>query len=370
MNKTEWLKYANLAALPNGSAGDTPLRPFLWRLMRGENLSQSEAAEFMRQLLDKDRTNVEQIAATLTALAIKGETAEELAGMAQIMHERAERFPVRKTKIADIGGTGASPTKTFNVSTAAAFVAAGAGLSIVKHSNRRVASLSGSTEVLEALRVRLNYKIGDGGEAKSRETAATAFDGAGIAFLSAAAFHGAVNRVANVRHKLGLRTTLNLLGVLTNPARPAFQVVGVWHTSLLQPMAEALNLLGVKRAWVVHGADGLDEITIARETLVAEVNNSKITTFTIEPEDFGIQRAPLDGLKTETPAQSAALIAEVLSGKRHDAARSLVVLNAAAALFISGTAKNEMYAARLAEQSIDSDSARVKLERLIMATNK
>lgn len=364
------MKFAPLTALPEGGTANTLLRPFVWRLMRGEDLSKLEAAEFMRILLDNDRTNVEQIAAALVALAIKGETGAELAGMAAVMRERAEPFPIRKTRFVDIGGTGASAAKVFNVSTAAAFVVAGAGLPVAKHSNRRVSSASGSVEVLEALRVNLNFKKEEGGAAKSREQAMTCFEGTGLCFLSAAAFHGAVNRVANVRSKLGLRTTFNLLRPLSNPAKPVYQIVGVWHHSLLEPIAEALASLGSKRAWVIHGADGLDEITLTGATFVAEVNNGKVNTFTIEPEDFGLQRGRLENLRVESAAESAQIIRQILEGKRRNEARNLVVLNAAAALLVSGMAKTPIQATRLAEQSIDSDSARVKLERLVMTTTK
>lgn len=368
--KTDWLKFAPLATLTEGNTANTLLRPFVWRLMQGEDLTQSEAAEFTRIMLDQNRTNAEQIAAGLVALAIKGETGEELAGMATVMRERAEKFSTRKQRFADIGGTGASTTKLFNISTAAAFVAAGAGLSIAKHSSRRVGGSSGSVEALEALRVRANFKRENGGVAKSRELAMETFESAGICFLSATAFHSAMSRVANVRSKLGLRTSFNLLGSLSNPAQPPFQLVGVWHHSLIQPMAEALALLGVKRAWVVHGADGLDEITLARETFVAEVANGQINNFNITPEDFGIKRAALVNMRVKNSVESGRIIQEIISGKRRDQARSVVVLNAAAALLISGVAKGEMSAAQLAEQSIDNGAAKQKLELLVALTNK
>ncbi|HZH34736.1 MAG TPA: anthranilate phosphoribosyltransferase [Pyrinomonadaceae bacterium] len=370
MSKTDWLRHASLPVLPAGSAADTPLRPFVWRLMRGENLSMAESAEFLRTLLNREQTSVEQIAAGLAALAAKGETAEELAGMAAVMHERAARFETRKQKFIDISGTGASHVKTFNVSTAAAFVVAGAGLAVAKQANRKVASATGSAEVLEALGVRLNYSKDEGGDSRARESAYASFNGAGICFLSPSAFHGELNLIATVRRKLGLRTTFNLLGALSNPARPPFQIIGVWHPSLLEPMAQALASLGAKRAWVVHGADGLDEITLARETYVVEVANGKLNSFTIEPEDFGLKRAKLDKLRVNSAEQSAQIVTEVLGGTRRDEARSLVVLNSAAALLVAGMVKTEIQATRVAEQSLDSDSARIKLERLVMTTNK
>lgn len=370
MNKTDWLRHSTFPALPGGSSADTPLRPFLWQLMRGEDLSQTEAADFLRALLNIRRVNVEQIAGALVALAAKGETAQELAGMAQVIRELSAKFETRKQKFIDISGTGASFNKTFNISTASSFVIAGAGLAVAKQVNRRVMSATGSAEVLEALGVKLNYKNEEGGDSRSREAAMTAFNGTGLCFLSRAAFHNQLNLIASVRSKLGIRTTFNLLGTLSNPAQPPFQIVGVWHPSLIDPVAEALLLLGVKRAWVVHGADGLDEITLTGETYVVEVAEGKLNRFTIEPEDFGLKRASLDNVRAKTAEESAQIIKDVLGGKNRDEARSLVVLNSAAALFVGGVAKSQIQAARLAEQSIDSDSARIKLDRLIMTTNK
>lgn len=370
MSKTDWFKFASLPALQPGSAADTPLRHFLWRLMRGEDLTAAEAADFLRALLDRDRSNIEQIAAALVALAAKGETSEELTGMASVMRERAAAFETRKQKFIDVSGTGSSRAKTFNVSTAASFVIAGAGLAVAKQVNRRVVSQTGSVEVLESLGVRLHFAKDEGGEARARENAYAAFAGAGLGFLPAQAFHQQMNLIASVRRKLGLRTTFNLLGALVNPARPPFQIVGVWHPSLLAPVAESLAALGVKRAWVVHGADGLDELTIAGETNVVETDDGKLNRFTVTPEDFGLKRGKIENLRADSPETSAQTIREILSGKRRDEARNLVVLNAAAALLVGGAAKTEMQAARLAEQSLDSDSARVKLERVVMTTNK
>ncbi|MBC7798812.1 MAG: anthranilate phosphoribosyltransferase [Pyrinomonadaceae bacterium] len=369
-DKTDWLKSASLTRLSENSLAATPFRDSLWRLMRGESLSQTEAADFLRISIDRENANSEQIAGALIALAVKGETAEELAGMATVMRERSAPFETRNKNFIDIGGTGSSATKTFNVSTAAAFVIAGAGLPVAKYARRRVISNTGSIEVLEQLGVRLNYKNDDGGEVKTRETAQASFNGAGIGFLSALAYQNGVNSIFEIHRRLGVRTSFNLLGTLANPARPPFQIVGVWHKSLLEPMANALNLLGVKRAWIVLGADGLDEITLSRETFVAEVSNGSVNTFTIEPEDFGFQRASIEKLKVKNAAESAQIIKDVLASKRRDEARSMVILNAAAAIYVGGLAKTEIQAARLAEQSIDSDSARIKLERLIMTTNK
>lgn len=358
MSKTEWLAAAPASA--TNSKADTPLFPFLVRLIRGEDLSQNEAAEFFRALTDAN-ANPAQIAGCLAALTAKGETFEELAGMARVMRAQAVKISTRQKNFVDVAGTGSSPAKTFNVSTAAALVAAGAGLTIAKHASRAVMSASGSADVLGKLGVKIS------GEP---QTAQVCLNGAGICFMFAPKFHPSLRRVGDIRRALGIRTGLNLLGVLSNPANAPRQLVGVWHQSLVEPMAQTLALLGTEKAWIVHGADGLDEITLAGETMVAEVSGSKLRMFKLAPEDFKLQRGDISHLKTAGAEQSAKIIREVLSSKRRDEARSLIVLNAAAALLIGGVAKEPIQAARLAEQSIDSGQAQNKLERLVQTTNK
>lgn len=339
---------------------DTTLRPFLERLVAGEDLSPIEAAGFFSALLDEGAQPA-QIAGCLIAMAAKGETPAELAGMADVMRKRAIKITSRQKSLVDTSGTGSSRAKTFNVSTAAAFVAAGAGATVAKHTNRGVATKIGSADVLEQLGVKI---------AGESDAAQTSLSGTGLAFLFAPKFHPALRRVADVKRNLGIRTTLNLLGVLGNPARAQRQVVGVWHPALIKPIAQALAILGAQHAMVVHGSDGLDELTINGESYVAEVTGGKIKTFKVKPEDFGIKSGKTTGLRVKTAAESAQIIMDVLLSKRRDEARSLVVLNAAAAIMAAGLARQPMQAARLAEQSIDSDSARIKLDRLIQTTNK
>lgn len=358
MSKTEWLLSAPVS--PTNKKADTPLYGFLVRLMRGEDLPETEAAEFFR-ILTEQTSNPAQIAGSLVALTAKGETFEELAGMARTMREQALKISTRHKNFIDMLGTGSSAAKTFNVSTAAALVAAGAGLPVAKHTSRGVMSQTGSADVLGKLGVKVTVEPA---------ISQACLNGAGICFMFAPKFHPNLRRVGDIRRSLGIRTCLNLLGVLSNPANAPKQLIGVWHPSLLEPMAKSLALLGTERAWVVHGADGLDEVTLANETFVAEVSGGKIRTFKLSPEDFGIQRGKIEHLKTETPDQSAKIIREVLESNRRDEARSLTVLNAAAALIIGGIAKEPMHAARLAEQSIDSGSARIKLERLVQTTSK
>lgn len=358
MPKTEWL-FAAPASATNSKA-DTALFPFLVRLLRGEDLSMDEASEFFRALTDRN-ANQTQIAGALAALTAKGETATELAGMARVMREQAVKITTRQKSFLDISSTGSSRAKTFNVSTAAALVAAGAGLAVAKHTSRAVTSQTGSADVLGKLGVKIS------GEP---DAAQICLSGAGICFMFAPKFHPYLRRVGDVRRSLGIRSCLNLLGALSNPAEAPKQVLGVWHPSLIEPMAQALALLKTQHAWVVHGLDGLDELTLAGETLIAEIYDNKIRTFSLAPEDFKLQRGSIEHLRAETSEQSAKIIREVLSSKRRDEARSLIVLNAAAALLVGGVAHDPVYAARLAEQSIDSGQAQNKLERLIQTTNK
>ena len=357
-SRSDWLRSAPVTA--TNAKADTPLFPYLVRLVRGEDMSPTDAAKFFRILTDQN-TYPRQIAAALTALTAKGETGEELAGMASVMRSLA--IPVKrpqKTSL-DIAGTGSSDAKTFNVSTAAALVAAGAGLTVAKQSNRGVTSNSGSVEVLSELGVK---------PATDPEIAHTSLSGTGLCFLFAPKFHPALRRLSEIRSSLGIRTCLNVLGLLANPAGASRQLIGVWHPSLVEPVAQALALLKSDAAWVVHGEDGLDELTLSGKTMIATVANGKVKRFTISPTNFGIKAGPIDHLKAKTPKQSAQMIKDVLASRRRDEARSLIVLNAAAALVVGGVAKQPMQAARLAEQSIDSGQAQYKLERLIQATNK
>ncbi|MBS1795234.1 MAG: anthranilate phosphoribosyltransferase [Acidobacteria bacterium] len=358
MSKTQWLYAAPLSA--TNSKADTPLFPYLNRLIRRENLEVEEAADFFRALTDIN-ANPAQIAACLTALTAKGETAAELAGMAQVMRAQAIKIKSRQKNFIDISGTGSSIAKTFNVSTAAAFVAAGAGLAVAKHGSRAVMSDTGSADVLARLGVKVSSEP---------EVAQTSLNGAGICYMFAPKFHPSLRRVGDIRRALGIRTSLNLLGVMSNPAAAPKQLIGVWHPSLLEPMAQAIALLGTEKTWIVHGSDGLDEITLADETFIAEIAGNRVREFRVAPEDFKLQRGEIEHLKVETPDESAAIIREVLSSKRRDEARSLVVLNAAAALIIGGLVEEPIQAARLAEQSIDSGQAQNKLDRLVQTTNK
>ena len=344
--------------------GDFELRELTLRLMRGENLSRAEAANFLGCLLNPIATDA-QIAAALTSLAVKGETFDELAGIAQAMRNRALPLRSRHTRFIDTAGTGSSVAKTFNVSTAAAFVIAGAGLPVAKHGSRAATSRCGSADVLQALGVNTAAPV---------ETVERCLNEHEICFMFAPLFHAATARVAQVRRDLGVHTTFNLLGPLTNPARAPFQIVGVWQLSLLERVASTLARLGVEKAWVVHGADGLDEITIADKTYVATCSSTgNVDTFVLSPEDFGLERQHFDGSRAKEPQESAQLIRAILKGvktKTTNAARDLVIINAAAALHLAGVAPDLRCAAGLARESIDSGQAASKMDALVRETNR
>jgi anthranilate phosphoribosyltransferase len=314
-------------------------------------------------LLDPAATDT-QIAAALIALTAKGETVDELAGMAETMRERATPLHSRHARFIDTAGTGSSAAKRFNISTAAAFIIAGAGLPVAKHGARAASSTSGSADVLEALGVNT---------AAPPEIVERCLNDHGICFIFAPLFHRTTARVAQVRRELGVHTTFNLLGPLTNPARAPFQLVGVWHPSLVERIASALSLLGVKKAWVVHGSDGLDEVTITGETSVAACSPcNSVKAFTISPEDFGLHRHSVSRCR-EGSIENARLIRAILGGEKKGdlaLARDLVVINAAAALYLAGVTNDFQSGTAMARESIDSGKAASKLEALIRETNR
>jgi anthranilate phosphoribosyltransferase len=347
-----------------GETTDFDLGEATPRLTNGENLTRAEAAKFLECLISPNVTDT-QIADALIALAAKGETVEELAGMAEAMRNRALRLHSHHRNFIDTAGTGSSRAKIFNVSTAAAFVIAGAGLPVAKHGARAATSNCGSADVLEALGVNT---------AASPQTVERCLNDHGVCFMFAPLFHRATARVAQVRRQLAVRTTFNLLGPLTNPARAPFQLVGVWEASLVERVASALALLGIEHAWVVHGGGGLDEITIADETLVASCSaRAGVKAFTISPEEFGLERQSLDASRADGPDENARLIRAMLSGANNGEfgpAHDLVIINAAAALHLAGVAADLRQAANLARESIESGRAASKLDALIRETNR
>lgn len=335
------------------------LTNFLGRLVRRENLNREEAFELLEALLDTEATDA-QIAGTLVALASKGETVDELTGMAEGLRSHAVRLISQHPCFIDTAGTGSSRAKTFNISTAAAFVIAGAGMPVAKHGNRAASSKSGSADLLTALGVNVSV---------IPLVSENALNEIGICFMFAPLYHGATARVAGVRRQLGIHTTFNLLGPLSNPAGAPRQIIGVFRKDLAEKLAHVLAALGTEHAWVVHGEDGLDEITLAGKTHVAEAQNGEVKTFEIEPGDFGFEVRALEHLRGGDTDANAQIVREVLSGSRKDEARALVVMNAAAALMLGGAAADLRDGAKLAGNAIDSGAANEKLELLIEATS-
>lgn len=335
------------------------LTEFLARLVRREDLNREEAGELLDALLDEEATDA-QISGALVALAAKGETTDELTGLVEGLRARAVRIVPKHSCFIDTAGTGSSRAKTFNISTAAAFVIAGAGLPVAKHGNRAASSKSGSADLLTALGVNVSA---------IPVVSEISLNDIGICFMFAPLYHGATARVAGIRRQLGIHTTFNLLGPLSNPAGAPRQIIGVWRKDLAERMASVLAALGTEHAWVVHGEDGLDEITLAGKTHVAEARDGAVRTFAIGPEEFGFDVASLDHLRGGDTDANARIVRAVLDGSRKDEARALVIMTAAAALMLGGMAADLRAGASLAAESIDSGAAHSKLDLLIEATN-
>jgi anthranilate phosphoribosyltransferase len=335
------------------------LTDFLARLVRHEHLDREEAFELLEALLDAEATEA-QIAGALVALAAKGETVDELTGMAEGLRSKAVRVICQHPCFIDTAGTGSSRAKTFNISTAAAFVIAGAGLPVAKHGNRAASSKSGSADLLTALGVNVSA---------IPLVSENALNEIGICFMFAPLYHGATARVAGIRRQLGIHTTFNLLGPLSNPAGAPRQIIGVFRKDLAVKLAHVLAALGTERAWVVHGEDGLDEITLAGSTHIAEALDGEVKTFEVVPGDFGFEVASLEHLRGGDTEANARIVQDVLSGSRKDEARALVVMNAAAALLLGGAAGDLRDGAQIAASAIDSGAANEKLELLIEATS-
>jgi anthranilate phosphoribosyltransferase len=326
---------------------------------RRQSLSRAEAHEVMSEILRGQATDA-QIAGLLIALSMKGETVEEIVGFAQAIRAAAPVWPAPEGDgLVDTCGTGGDTSGTLNISTAAALVAAGAGVPVAKHGNRSVSSKCGSADVMEALGVKLSL---------SPERLAECLREVGIAFLYAPGIHSAMKFVQTARRDLKVRTVFNLLGPLTNPARASAQVVGVYSVDLVDKLAEALSMLGLRRALVVHGNDGLDEITISTTTRIAELRDGQVRTYEVTPEEFGLRRAPLSTIAGGDAASNAVIVRKILGGEK-SARRDVVLLNAAAALVASGRADSLLHALPAAVEAIDSGAALAKLEALARFTS-
>ena len=339
-------------------------------LVDRRDLSRTEATAAMEAIMSGAATDA-QIAAFLTALRMKGETVEELIGFAQVMRQKVVRVRTRRDEVAaladtgremliDTCGTGGDATGTFNVSTATAFVVAGAGLRVAKHGNRSVSSLCGSADVVERLGVSLEL---------TPQKVGRCIDEVGIGFLYAPLLHTAMKHVMPARREMGVRTVFNILGPLTNPASANAQVIGVYSPVLTEPLARVLADLGTVRAFVVHGADGLDEISNTGESRVSEVRDGTVRTFIVRPEDFGLPRATIADLQGGDRDQNAEIIRALLGGEP-GAKRDIVVMNAAAALVAGGQARDFKEGAASAARAIDGGAARAKLDALIALSHE
>ena len=330
------------------------IREAIDTLVSGSSLTFEQAAGVMEEIMSGEATPA-QIAAFVTALRIKGETVEEIAGLASVM--RAKAIPVVVTPpVVDTCGTGGDNCSSINISTAAAFVAAGAGLKVAKHGNRAMTSHCGSADVLEALGVKI--ELGAEAVAKCLETV-------GIGFMFAPIFHPAMKHAAVPRREIGIRTVFNILGPLTNPARAEFQVIGVPSEELGGKIASVLHRLGTKHSLVVHGLDGMDEISISGKSLVWEINEHKVLPpYEVSPQYFGFKGTSLAEIKGGTPEENADILRRVLNGER-GSWRDVVVMNAAAALLAGNRASDLKEGARLAEEVIDNGQALEKLEGLV-----
>ena len=328
------------------------------RITAGIHLSVPESIDVFNEIMTGKATDA-QIAAFIVALRMKGETIEEITGAAMVMREKATSvLPRNYDHVIDTCGTGGDGAHTFNISTAAAFVAAGAGATVAKHGNRSVSSKCGSADVLEALGVSIGIEAG---------TMKECLDEIGICFLFAVSLHKAMKFAIGPRKEIGIRTIFNILGPLTNPSRAPAQLFGGFSPELTTTMAEVLKNMGSRKAYVVHGLDGLDEISTCAETRVSELGGGAIETYTIAPEQFGLPRAVAAEISGDTAAENAAMIKALLDGNKGPR-RDIVVLNAAFALAASGKASDPLHGIALAHESIDSGAAKEKLRLLVEKT--
>ena len=326
----------------------------LQKILSGSDASPQETTEIMNAIMSGKLTD-DRIASFLLALRKKGETIDEITASAQVMRKKATTIkPKHQDKLIDIVGTGGDNTNTFNISTATAFVVAACDVPVAKHGNKSVSSKSGAADVLQALGINIDL------EPKKVEQC---INEVGIGFMFAPNFHPAMKYAIGARKKLGVRTIFNILGPLTNPASAPYELMGVFEKNLVTPLAHVLNNLGVKHAMVVHGS-GMDEITITGPTTIAEVNEGKVSETTLTPESLGVKQTTLAELQGNGPEENAKIIMDIFEGKDKGPKRDIVVVNAAAALYLVGKSPSIKEAMPLAEQAIDSGKALAKLNKL------
>lgn len=334
------------------------IHPILALLAEGKNLPQENAARAFQIIMNAGATPA-QMAAFIMGLRIKGETVEEITGGAQAMRAKAKRMKAPAGSM-DTCGTGGDNRGTYNISTAVAFVLAACGIPVAKHGNRSVSSLSGSADVLSVLGVNINADI---------PVLERCIRECGIAFLMAPHFHPAMRHIAPIRQELGIRTIFNLLGPLANPATPDFQLLGVYSDQWVEPMANVLNSLGTKAAWVVHGSDGLDELSLSGPSKVAELKDGKVRCFDVFPEEAGLKVTSLEALKGKDPEHNASAMIDALSGVE-SAYRNAILYNASAGLVIAGKAGDLKQGVEIAKEAIDSGKAHITLKKLVEISNE
>jgi len=329
------------------------------RLIAGEDLPHGDMHELMQHIMGGQLTPA-QIAAVLVALRVKGETVTEIAAAAEVMRELSIKVNPKHTEhLIDTCGTGGDGAQTFNISTASALVAAAAGAHVAKHGGRSVSSTCGSADILEKLGVNVNL---------TPQQVAHCVDSIGVGFMFAPNYHSAMKHAAPVRRELGVRTLFNLLGPLTNPAGAANQVMGVFRRDLTGKLARVLQQLGSRHVLVVHGADGMDEISISEPTYIAELKDGEVREYTVQPEQFGLTPAPLDAIRVANADEARDMLLGVLDN-RAGAARDIVQLNAGAAIYVSGLATTLEEGARKAAEIIASGAAKNKLAQLVQVSN-
>jgi anthranilate phosphoribosyltransferase len=335
------------------------MQHFIQKIENGQNLMPGEIKEAMYAIMS-GKASEEDIASFLLALRAKGPTVDEITGAAQIMRQFVIGIGTKHRDVLDTCGTGGDKKGTFNISTVSAFVVAAAGIAVAKHGNRSVSSKCGSADVLESLGVNVDLQ---------QPHLSECLDEVGIAFLFAQKLHPAMKNVAPIRKKLQVETIFNILGPLTNPAKATHRVLGVYNRDLIEPMAHVLKNLGLKRALVVHGADGIDEITTTGKTFIGEYNGSDIIMYDISPDELGLDPAKLEDLHGGDVATNARIFEQILGGKAGPK-RDIVLLNAAYAFYVSGKASNIPDGLALAKQMVDSGKAYIKLEELKTFTQK
>lgn len=336
------------------------MKKYLEKVISGNSLEEKEMIEIMTDIMEGKVSDIE-LSAFLVALKIKGESIEEITGGAKVMRDKATTIKPRANYTVDTCGTGGDGLHTFNISTTVAFILAAAEVTVVKHGNRSVSSKSGSADVLEALGVNLNL---------SPENIEKCVNEKNIGFLFAPTFHGAMKYAMNVRKTLGIRTIFNLLGPLTNPARAKGQILGVFSEELTEVFAKVLNNLGTERALVIHGLDGLDEISISTKTKISELKNGEIKNYYIEPKDFGMINYSLDQIKGGDSKENAEILKGILKNEIKGAKRDIVLLNAGASLYVGKKVESIKEGIDLAKELLDNGKAYKKLIEFIEDTKE